>query len=54
MIILQKTLRQGYRSMDLAEDAGEGGAWGSGLLPGLGRGEERVKGLQPGQGKTQV
>lgn len=35
-------------------DAGEGKEWDSELLPGLGRGEEGVKGYQLRQTETQV
>lgn len=47
MIILQKTLLAGpcrdMQNLDLAEDPGEGVEWDSELLPGPGRGWERLK-----------
>lgn len=54
MIILQKTLSAGPTGKSKAwtwQISGEGGQWGSELLPGLGRGWGRVKASSPTSGK---
>lgn len=56
MIILQKTLSAGSTGKSKAwtrQISGEGGQWGSELLPGLGR-LGKGEGLQPHQWETQV